>query len=47
LEIFTFLDENSYKIGKKSEINRNGGQYCWVIFSGSRVDVQKRKLMCF
>ena len=35
------------EIGKKSEINRNSGQYCWVMFSGSRVDVQKRKMMSF
>ena len=35
--------KNRYKIGEKSEKNRSGGQYCWVMHSGSRVDVQKRK----
>ena len=38
-----FLMKNRHKIGEKSEENRSGGQYCWVMHSGSRVDVQKRK----
>jgi hypothetical protein len=39
MERLAFLD---YKIGKKSEKKRNCGQCCWVMFSGSRVDFQKK-----
>ena len=36
--------KNRHKIGGKSEKNRRGGQYCWVMHSGSRVDVQKKEI---
>ena len=42
-----FQMKNRHKIWKKSEKNGDGGQYCWVLLSGSSVDVQKRKFRCF
>jgi hypothetical protein len=42
-----FLNENCNKIGGKSEENRDDGQYCWVVISGSRVSVQRGKFGCF
>jgi len=41
-----FYMKNSHKIWKKSEKNRDSGQYCWMVLSGSWVDVLKRKFRC-
>ena len=42
-----FQMKNSYKIWENSEKNRDGGNYCWMLLSGSSVDVQKRKFVGF
>jgi 20S proteasome alpha/beta subunit len=37
----------SNKIAKKSEKNQDCDQYCWVVISGSKGDIQKWKFGCF
>ena len=38
--------KNCDRIWGKFEENQDDGQYCWMVFSGIRVDVQNQKFGC-
>ena len=38
--------KNCDRIWGKFEENQDDGQYCWMVFSGLRVDVQNQKFGC-